>query len=93
MGHAVLIRPHLTEKSSVLAERGRYTFLVTADAVKTSVAQAVAARYGVHPTSVAIVHLPGKEVRYGKTIGRRSVTRKAIVTLRSGESIPFGVKT
>ena len=93
MGHAVLIRPHLTEKSSVLAERGRYTFLVSADAEKTSIARAVAERYGVHPTRVGIVHLPGKEVRYGKTVGRRSVIRKAIVTLRSGETIPFGVKT
>ncbi|MDO8622350.1 MAG: 50S ribosomal protein L23 [bacterium] len=92
-GHAVLIRPHLTEKSSVLAERGRYTFLVTADAEKTSIARAVAERYGVHPTRVGIVHLPGKEVRYGRTVGRRSVVRKAIVTLRSGESIPFGVKS
>lgn len=92
-GPAVLIRPHLTEKSSVLAERGRYTFLVTPGAEKTSIARAVAERYGVHPTRVGIVNLPGKDIRYGKTVGRRSVVRKAIVTLRSGETIPFGVKT
>lgn len=92
-GRSVLIRPHLTEKSSVLAEQGRYTFLIAPDAEKVIVARAVAERYGVHPVRVAIVHLPGKSVRYGKAIGRRSPVRKAIITLRTGEKIPFGVKT
>src|SRR3989338_4309189 len=56
---AILVRPHLTEKSSVLAERGQYTFVVASHAEKVSIARAVAARYGVHPTRVAIVRLPG----------------------------------
>ncbi|MBI4433237.1 50S ribosomal protein L23 [Candidatus Uhrbacteria bacterium] len=89
----VLLAPHLTEKSSVLAERGQYTFLVSRDAEKVTIARAVAERYGVHPVRVAIVHLPGKVVRSGKTSGVRSSIRKAIVTLRAGEKIPFGVKS
>lgn len=89
----VLVRPHLTEKSSILAERGQYTFLVVPSAEKVAIARAVAARYGVHPIHVAIVRLPGKRVRYGKTVGRRSGVKKAIVTLKSSEKIPFGVKT
>ncbi|MBI4434389.1 50S ribosomal protein L23, partial [Candidatus Uhrbacteria bacterium] len=43
-GRSVLVRPHLTEKSSVLAERRQYTFLVTPDAEKISIARDVAAR-------------------------------------------------
>jgi large subunit ribosomal protein L23 len=89
----VLVRPHLTEKSSILAERGQYTFIVLPSAEKVAIARAVATRYGVHPVRVAIVHLPGKSVRYGKTVGRRSGVKKAIVTLKNGEKIPFGVKT
>lgn len=89
---SVLVRPHLTEKSSILAERGQYTFIVTPGAEKVSVARAVAARYGVHPIHVAMVRIPGKRVRYGKTEGRRSDIKKAIVMLRPGEKIPFGVK-
>lgn len=89
----VLVRPHLTEKSSVLAEAGQYTFLVTPDAEKISIARAVAARYAVHPIAVHIINLPGKRVRYGKTSGQRSGIKKAIVTLKAGEKIPFGVKT
>ena len=89
----MLVRPHLTEKSSVLAERRQYTFLVTPDAEKVSIARDVAARYGVHPVRVAIIRLPGKRVRSGKITGQRSGIKKAIVTVRKGEKIPFGVKT
>lgn len=88
-----MLAPHLTEKSSLLAERGQYTFLVARDAEKVAIARAVAERYGVHPVRVAMVHLPGKVVRSGRTSGVRSSIRKAIVTLRSGEKIPFGVKS
>jgi large subunit ribosomal protein L23 len=90
--HALLVRPHLTEKASRLAELGQYTFIVSPDAEKVSVARAVAARYGVHPTRVSMIRIPGKIVRYGKTVGRRSAVKKAIVSVRKGEKIPFGVK-
>lgn len=91
-GTRVLVRPHLTEKSSILAERGQYTFVVMSGAEKVSIARAIAARYGVHPIRVAIVRIPGKRVRYGKTEGWRSPVKKAIVTLKTGEKIPFGAK-
>lgn len=89
----ILLRPYLTEKSSRLAELGQYTFLVARDAEKVSIARAVEKRYGVHSRKVTIVRLPGKTVRYGKTIGRRSAFKKAIIAVRAGEKIPFGVKT
>ncbi len=92
-GRSVLVRPHLTEKSSVLAERRQYTFLVTPDAEKISIARDVAARYGVHPVRVHIIRLPGKRVRSGKISGQRSGVKKAIVTLKEGEKLPFGVKS
>ncbi|MBI4142285.1 50S ribosomal protein L23 [Candidatus Uhrbacteria bacterium] len=90
---AVLVRPYLTEKSARLAELGQYTFVVTARAEKVDIARAIAARYGVHPTQVTTVHLPGKTVRTGATQGRRSGIRKAIISVRPGEKIPFGAKT
>lgn len=90
---AVLIAPYLTEKSSVLAEIRQYTFLVRPDAEKVTVSRAIAQRYGVHPTRVRIVRTHGKLVQVGRTVGHRSGIKKAIVTLREGETIPFGVKT
>lgn len=92
-GSAVVLRPHLTEKTSRLSEIGQYTFAVRANAEKVAVARAIAERYGVHPVRVTITRLPGKIVRHGKSTGRRSSLKKAIVTLRSGETIPFGVKS
>ena len=89
----VLVAPYLTEKSSVLAEMHQYTFLVRFDAEKTTVARAIAQRFGVHPTRVRIVRTHGKIVRSGRTVGHRSGIKKAIVTLRDGETIPFGVRT
>lgn len=90
---SLLIRPYLTEKSSRLAELGQYTFLVVQDAEKVSIAREVARRYQVHPVGVSIVRIPGKIVRHGKTSGRRSALKKAIITVRAGEKIPFGVKS
>jgi len=89
----VLIAPYLTEKTSALAERHQYTFLVTDHAEKRSIARAVAERYRVRPIRVAIVRISGKTVRYGRTTGRRSGVKKAIVTLPADQHIPFGVKT
>lgn len=91
-GRSVIVRPHLTEKTSRLAELGQYTFLVESGADKLSISREISARYKVHPRHVTIVRIPGKVVRYGKSTGRRSAIKKAIVSLRAGEKIPFGVK-
>ena len=92
-GQSVIVRPHLTEKASRLAELGQYTFLVMPRADKLTVAREIGARYKVHPTKVTIVRIPGKVVRYGKSVGRRSAIKKAMVSVRAGEKIPFGVKS
>lgn len=89
----ILLEPYLTEKSSIRASHGQYTFLVRPDAEKVTIARAIAQRFHVHPTRVRIVRSPGKVVRYGKTVGQRSGIKKAIITLRTGETMPFGMKT
>lgn len=89
----IILAPYLTEKSSRLAGIGQYTFLVARNAEKVAIARAVAARYGVHPVHVTVVNVPGKAVRYGKIPGRRSAMKKAIVSVKTGEKIPFGVKS
>ena len=88
----IIIAPHLTEKASMLAERGQYTFLVARNAEKVAIARAIAAQYAVHPTHVNIVRIAGKRVRFGNREGQRADSKKAIVTLRKGEKIPFGVR-
>ncbi|MDO8425400.1 MAG: 50S ribosomal protein L23 [bacterium] len=91
--YSVLLEPYLTEKSSILAERGQYTFLVHLKAEKIQIARAITERYQVHPVRVWVLRTPGKHVRHGRTTGWRSGVKKAIVTLADGETMPFGVRT
>lgn len=85
--HRILIKPVFSEKSARQESLGKYTFLVATDANKTEVLRAVRDLYGVKPVSVRIVLKKGKAVHFGRTQGREKDEKKAIVTLRAGDSI------
>lgn len=80
----LLCRPVITEKAN---NSGTYVFEVAPHANKISVAQAIRARYGVHPMHVRIMNVGGKRVRWQFREGKRSDWKKAIVRLRPGETI------
>ncbi|MEW6033777.1 MAG: 50S ribosomal protein L23 [Chloroflexota bacterium] len=87
--YEVLRRPLITEKATVLKERGKYVFEVAADAGRQQVKQAVEKAFNVEVVRVNVVTLPGKMKRAGR---RRIVTpqmKKAIVTLAPGNKIEF----
>ena len=67
--------------------QGQYTFYVSNDATKIDVKRAITEVYGVVPTRVHILNTDGKNVRFGRFIGRRTHTKKAIVTLPKGKTI------
>jgi large subunit ribosomal protein L23 len=84
----VVKRPLITEKS----ERGReaaqqYAFEVHRDATKIQVKTAVEKLFGVHVTAIRTSIARGKNKRVGRNMGRRPNWKKAIVTLKEGESI------
>jgi large subunit ribosomal protein L23 len=86
--HEVIIRPIVTEKSSAaFQERGEYTFQVHVDATKRHIKEAVEKLFGVHVTGVWTSNHRGKSRRVGRFVGRRPHWKKAIVTLREGETI------
>ena len=87
--HDVLIRPVITEKSTVLMGEGKYTFRVPLNATKIQVRQAVEKIFNVKVEKVATIRVLGKVKRMGRTQGKRSDYKKAIVTLKAGESIEF----
>lgn len=84
-----LIAPVVTEKT--VAQSGKYTFQVHPDASKETVANAVKSFYGVDTVKVNIVNLPAKTrvVGRGRLINRRPEFKKAIVTLKSGQTLNF----
>ncbi|HLD27407.1 MAG TPA: 50S ribosomal protein L23 [Patescibacteria group bacterium] len=85
--YQVLLRPMITEKGTYLASENKYLFEVATRTNKLEIKKAINAVYGVWPTSVNIVCLAGKKVRHGKVQGRTRDRKKAIVTLKKGESI------
>ncbi len=86
--HRTIIRPLVTEKSSAAyQERGEYTFEVASTATKPAIRQAIESLFGVKVTGVWTSNQRGKERKVGKTAGRRHDWKKAIVTLRDGDSI------
>lgn len=85
--YRILLKPVLTEKTSMQQAAGQYTFAVANGATKIDVARAVRDLYGVKPVQVRIVNVEGKAVRSGRSQGREKNVKKAIVTLKSGDSL------
>ena len=85
----VIIRPVVSEKSYVLATADRYTFRVHADAHKTQIKQAVQQLFDVDVVEVRTLSVKSKPKRRGYTSGRTRAWKKAIVQVRSGQSIPI----
>jgi len=82
-----IIRTHVTEKAMRGEGQGVYTFVVAAHATKIDIKRAVKETYGVSPKSVRVIWTEGKQSRLGRRRGRRSDSKKAIVTLPKGETI------
>ena len=83
----ILLHPVQSEKATKLLERNQYVFSVAPNATKKQVMRAVRDLYKVTPISVNVLNRQGKNIRYGRTTGRTSAARKAVVSLKDGETI------
>ncbi len=83
----ILHAPVVSEKTYALMDLGKYTFLVDPRASKTEIKQAVESVFKVKVTSVNTMNRPGKARRTRLGIGRRKDAKRAIVTLRDGDTI------
>ncbi|MCX6712549.1 MAG: 50S ribosomal protein L23 [Candidatus Vogelbacteria bacterium] len=83
----VLRSPRITEKSTALAERGGYVFVVDGRATKPSVKEAFVAKYKTVPVKINIVNLPAKTTFKRGIRGSKSGIKKAIVYLKAGDKI------
>ena len=83
----VLIRPIITEKTTLLMQENKYTFQVPLNANKVEIRKAVESIFNVKVEKVATIRVLGKTKRMGRTMGKRSDYKKAIVTLKAGETI------
>jgi large subunit ribosomal protein L23 len=83
----MIVRPHISEKAAILAEKGTYVFEIARNTNKIEIAKAVATLYNVTPVRVNIINLPDTRVFVRNRNGVKSGLRKALVTLKKGDKI------
>lgn len=90
----ILIKPIITEKMTADTEKNnRYGFVVSPQANKIQIKQAVEKLYGVNVAGVRTMRYAGKDkTRYTKSAiirGKSQAFKKAIISLADGETIDF----
>ncbi len=88
----ILIRPLITEKMTDITEReNKYGFIVDINANKIEIAKAVKEKFQVDVIAVNTIRRKGKTrtqfTRKGRFTGKTPRVKKAIVTLKEGQTI------
>ncbi len=85
--YAILRRPVVTEKSTLLQEERRYVFEVATSATKLEIKEAVESAFGVSVEKVNTMNVKGKKKRFGPRFSQMRSWKKAVVTVAPGQSI------
>ena len=83
----VIIRPIITEHSYDMMEKNTYTFEVAKDSNKVEIAQAVEAIFNVKVVKVNTLNVKPKPKRVRYQRGQTRTWKKAMVTLKEGDTI------
>jgi large subunit ribosomal protein L23 len=87
----IIIKPVITERSTELLQKGKYTFKVRNDANKIQIAKAVETLFsGVKVAKVNTISVRGRRKRVGRNYGYTAAWKKAIVTVKeNSKTIEF----
>lgn len=86
----IIRRPLITEKGTDLKEQAnQYLFEVAGDANKIEIKRAIESLFRVKVRQVRTLSVMGKKKRLGRFVGRTSDWKKAVATLKEGETIEF----
>lgn len=85
----ILIRPLITERGTDLMQESKFVFVVDKRANKIQIAQAVKEIFNVTVEAVNTINVKPKTKRRGRTVGKTNSYKKAIVTLKQGDTIEF----
>ena len=89
--YQIILNPLVTEKSTQQSEFNKMVFSVPVNATKLEVKSSIEKIFSVKVISVNTILLKGKVKRFKGVLGRRSNTKKAIVTLAPGNTIDLSV--
>ena len=92
MAKQIILKPVFSEKAQDLeTAENQFTFVVAKTANKHQIREAVTEMFDVRVASVNTLRMPAKLRRRftkrGLELGKRSAYKKAVVTLREGETI------
>ena len=82
-----ILRPIITEKATSANENGQVTFAVAMTATKPQIKAAVELLFNVKVVAVNTIVQKGKTKQFRGRPGRRSDSKKAMVTLAEGQNI------
>jgi large subunit ribosomal protein L23 len=86
----IIKKPLITEKGTMLKDKAHQViFAVDRHANKIEIKEAIEKLFNVHVEDVHTMVMKGKMKRYGRHEYVRSDWKKAIVTLKEGDSIEF----
>ena len=89
----IILRPVISEKSMDQSTVNKYTFAVADDANKMQIKSAVEELFKVTVLNVNVLTSKRKEKsrnrRRGRQVGYTSPWKKAVVTIKAGDSIEF----
>jgi len=85
--YAVIRRPLITEKATMITEHNQVSFLVSLDATKPEIKAAIEMLFKVKVEAVNTLRQKGKAKKFRGRPGVRAEIKKAIVTLAEGHSI------
>ena len=83
----IIKAPVITEKSSILAQEGKYVFKVSPKANKTEIKDAIEKIFKVKVESISTINAKVKKRRVGRYTGLTNRYKKAIVKLAEGQTI------
>lgn len=86
----VIRRPLLTEKTNRLHdETNQIAFVVDKNANKIQIKEGIEKAFNVTVLRVSTINVKGKKKRLGRHLGKRADWKKAIITLKEGDTIEY----
>ena len=83
----LIIKPIITEKGTIQMELNKYVFDVLPSATKPDIRAAVESLFDVTVVKINTLKLPRKKRRVGRFEGYKAQYKRAIVTLKEGDTI------
>ena len=87
ISNKILVKPLISEKAAIGEQEGLYVFVVSKDANKYQIKEAVKEVYGETPEKIRVVNVEGKRTYGGKREGKRQDWKKAFVKMPKGKTI------